>query len=75
MSAAMFYIIAFLFSKTYLDLEHAIGMSGCFFLYGAGGLLGFVFMYFYLPETEGKTLAEIEEYFSNKKKNTNSSIA
>jgi len=74
MSAAVFYIIAFLFTKTYLDLEHVIGMSGCFYLYGIGGFVGFVYLFVYLPETEGKSLAEIEKHFS-KKRNTNLSVA
>lgn len=29
-------------------------------------LLGMVFFYFYLPETRGKTLQEIEDYFSGR---------
>lgn len=64
LAAASYYIIGFSFSKTFYSLNEFIGRSGCFFFYGICGLLSFVFMYFKLPETEGKTLAEIEEYFS-----------
>lgn len=32
-------------------------------LFGSIGLFGLVYIYFYLPETEKKTLLEIEENF------------
>jgi len=32
-------------------------------LFGGIGIFGLVYLYFYLPETEKKTLLEIEEYF------------
>ncbi|XP_065212661.1 facilitated trehalose transporter Tret1-like isoform X2 [Planococcus citri] len=67
-SAASFYMIAFLFTKTYLDLQSLISLHGCFFLYGIGGFVGFVFLYAYLPETEGKTLAEVEDCFTKPKR-------
>lgn len=73
-SAALFYIIAFVFGKTYLDLQQLVGMHGCFILYGIGGFIGFVFLYIFLPETEGKTLAEIENFFSKKSKRKKNTI-
>lgn len=36
-------------------------------LYSVVGVIGTVFVYVFLPETEGKTLEEIEEHFSNNK--------
>lgn len=66
-SAASFYIIAFVFGKTYLNLFHILGLDGCLFIYGGFGLVGIIFLYFYLPETEGKTLAEVEAHFAQKK--------
>lgn len=64
--AASFYIIAFLVSKTWLNLQSLVDLYGCFFLYGILATIGIVFVYKCLPETEGKTLAEIEENFMKK---------
>jgi len=32
-------------------------------LFGCVGVFGLIYLYFYLPETENKTLLEIEEFF------------
>lgn len=64
--AAFFYIIAFLVSKTWLNLQSTVQLEGCFLLYGILGVLGVLYIYVCLPETEGKTLAEIEKYFVKK---------
>ncbi|XP_050427896.1 facilitated trehalose transporter Tret1-like isoform X2 [Adelges cooleyi] len=68
-SAASFYVIAFFVSKTWLNLEHLIGLHGCLAVYGVLASFGIVFIYFCLPETENKTLAEIETYFNSKSSN------
>lgn len=62
--AALCYVMVFISTKTYLDLEHALGMPGIVFLYGAVGVVGFLFFYFLLPETENRTLEDIETHFS-----------
>lgn len=41
-----------------LTLEYTIVLFGCI------GIAGLVYLYFYLPETENKTLLEIEEFFA-----------
>lgn len=69
LGAALHYVIAFPFSKTFYNLQEIIHLSGCFILYGVFGFIGFLYLYLYLPETEGKSLAEVEEYFSRKSKN------
>lgn len=38
-------------------------MPGTFWFYSAVALIGAVILYFVLPETEGRTLIEIERYF------------
>lgn len=53
--------------KTYYDLEQCISLFGMICLYSVVGVIGTVFVYVFLPETEGKTLEEIEEHFSNNK--------
>jgi len=37
-------------------------------LYTAINLAGFFFVFFFLPETKGRNLAEIEDHFSGRKK-------
>src|SRR6266478_6248287 len=41
-------------------LKTGLGTSGTFWLYGAICLAGFIFIFFKLPETKGKTLEQIE---------------
>ncbi|XP_077284436.1 facilitated trehalose transporter Tret1-like isoform X2 [Arctopsyche grandis] len=59
-SAHMF---VFIVVKTYPFLSHSIQRYGTFWLYGCISLFGTIFFYFCLPETKGKTLQEIEDYF------------
>ncbi|PSN40576.1 hypothetical protein C0J52_10778 [Blattella germanica] len=63
-SAAMCYIFLFAASKTYLDMENAMQMYGAFFLFTAINVAGIILVYWKVPVTEGKSLVEIEEYFS-----------
>ncbi len=46
---------------TFLDLVSAIGMAGAFTLYAAICFLGIFFIAFFIPETKGKSLEEIEK--------------
>lgn len=62
-SAHMF---VFIVVKTYPFLSHALYKHGAFMLYGCISLLGTIFFYFCLPETKGRTLQEIEDYFSGR---------
>lgn len=64
--AAFCYVMVFISTKTYLDFEHALGMPGVVFLYGVVGVFGWFFFYFLLPETEDRTLEDIETHFSTK---------
>ncbi|KAL5238926.1 hypothetical protein ACI65C_006336 [Semiaphis heraclei] len=71
-SSAIFYILSFLMTKFYLDFEVLTGFYNTFVLFGALGLIGLVYLYFQLPETENKTLNEISEHF--KCKNTKADV-
>jgi hypothetical protein len=64
-TAAACYVFLFLASKTYLDIEHGLLLHGAFWLYGGINCIGFLFLYFRLLETEGKTLEEIEHHFTH----------
>ncbi|XP_050530608.1 facilitated trehalose transporter Tret1-like isoform X2 [Daktulosphaira vitifoliae] len=61
--ASLSYLITFVLTKFYPDFESAVGFYNGFIIFGTTGLLGCVYFYMYLPETENKTLQEIEESF------------
>lgn len=63
-SAAGCYVFLFLSSKTFLNIEHSFHLHGAFFFYGTISCIGFVFLYFRLLETEGKSLEYIEHHFT-----------
>ncbi|CAG9784870.1 unnamed protein product [Diatraea saccharalis] len=54
--------------KTFPLLKHALNDYGVFALYGTMSIAGTVFYYFFLPETKGRTLQEIEDYFCGRTK-------
>ncbi|XP_003242627.1 facilitated trehalose transporter Tret1 isoform X6 [Acyrthosiphon pisum] len=60
---AMGYLISFFMIKYYLELSNFVNFYNTFTLFGISGLFGAVYFYFYLPETENKTLQEISEFF------------
>lgn len=41
-----------------------LSLPGTFFFYAGVALIGTIILYFVLPETEGRSLTEIEEHFS-----------
>ena len=68
--------IMFIVIKTYHDLVNAVGEDGTFWFYSGICLFSCFFVYFLVPETKGKSLIEIEEFFeltqkSKKKNNKN----
>lgn len=63
-AAALNYVLTFLATKTYLYLEKGLYLYGSSWFYGILGVLGFFLTYFYLPETEDRTLEDIEKHFS-----------
>lgn len=56
----------FIVVKTYPFLASALTRHGTFILYGCISLLGTIYFYLCLPETKGKSLQEIEDYFSGR---------
>ncbi|KAM6164385.1 solute carrier family 2, facilitated glucose transporter member 10, partial [Rhynchocyon petersi] len=50
-------------SLFFLDLISAIGLSLTFLLYGLTAVLGLGFIYLFVPETKGQSLAEIDQQF------------
>ncbi|CAG9792109.1 unnamed protein product [Diatraea saccharalis] len=67
-SVMMTSIAFFVTIKTAPYMFESMGHHGTYLFYGLSTLFGTVFLYFYLPETKGKTLLQIEEYFRYGKK-------
>jgi len=68
--------IMFVVIKSYHDLKNSVGEDGTFWLYSFVCLCSCFFVYFLVPETKGKSLIEIEEFFeltqdSNRNNNKN----
>lgn len=51
---------------TFLSFADAISVPGVFFFYAGFAFLAVLFVYFFVPETKGKTLEEIVEYFNDR---------
>ncbi|PSN48610.1 hypothetical protein C0J52_18668 [Blattella germanica] len=66
--ASLAHLFIFASVKTYPDLIHAVGTASTLWLFGGAALAGAVYCFFFLPETRGKTLREIELGFSPKDK-------
>ncbi|RDX91027.1 putative polyol transporter 6, partial [Mucuna pruriens] len=55
-------------SMSFISIYKAITIGGAFFMFAGISVLAWLFFYFFLPETKGKSLEEMEMLFS--KKNT-----
>jgi hypothetical protein len=59
-------VMQFVLAKIYPWLKYTLGMHGVFLVFGLNALLCCIFCYLFLPETQGKSLPEIEKYFRDK---------
>jgi len=62
------FLVSFVAVKIYPSMLESLNKHGVFFFYGAMALLGTIFVAIWLPETQGKTLGEIEDLFRGKRK-------
>lgn len=58
----------FVVSITFLEIFHRFGEVNTFWLFGSVCLLGFLFVYYYVPETKNISLEKIEENLAAGKK-------
>ncbi|XP_035459301.2 facilitated trehalose transporter Tret1 isoform X1 [Spodoptera frugiperda] len=68
MTTCVAHMSVFSVVKTFPFLKSQLNDYGVFGLYGTMSLLAIIYFYFYLPETKGRTLQEIEDYFSGRTK-------
>ena len=61
------WLFVFLVTKNFPSMIDAFTEQGTFWFFAGFCLLSFIFVYFYVPETKGKTLEEIEHYFTEGK--------
>lgn len=64
-SASLDYVLSFLSTKSYYNLETSLSMPGISLLNCIIAAIGLVSMYLILPETENRSLEEIELHFSD----------
>ncbi|XP_037050613.1 facilitated trehalose transporter Tret1-like isoform X2 [Bradysia coprophila] len=67
-TAAINYLLTFISVKTYLNFETWFTLSGIMWIYGVAGLFGLFCVYRFLPETENRTLEDIELYFTDSRR-------
>lgn len=67
LSSGIGYVFAFLANKLFLQMVATLTLEGTFWFYSAVAFIGCVVLYFTLPETENRTLLEIEEHFLGKR--------
>ncbi|VVC39589.1 Sugar transporter, conserved site,Major facilitator superfamily domain,Major facilitator, sugar [Cinara cedri] len=65
--SGVYFFMSFFMTKFYLDLRYWIGFNYTFVLFGALGFSSLVYFYFFLPDTDNKTLKEINEQIQLKK--------
>lgn len=61
------WLLAFIVTKFYLDIQTALGGDVTFYIFGGISLAGGIFVLFFVPETKGKTLDEIQRELSGEK--------
>lgn len=64
-TGAVNYFGQFIALKTYLDLESSFSLPGVSIFYGVICVIGLIVAYLIMPETERRTLEDIEFHFSD----------
>ncbi|XP_031639255.1 facilitated trehalose transporter Tret1-like [Contarinia nasturtii] len=68
LAIALRFLIASFATKTYYDIEMWFSLNGATLFYGLTTLIGLITMYFILPETENRSLEDIELHYSDNSK-------
>lgn len=67
--------LAFVVTKTFSNLVNAIKIGPTFWVFSVFSLLGTFFVFFMVPETKGKSLAEIQTMLSGKNESEDEKVA
>lgn len=62
-TTCLFNLSLFAFAKAYPALKVLLGSAGFFWLFSSAALLNLVWTYLLVPETSGRSLNDIEDYF------------
>jgi len=60
-------VAGFLLSSAFLTIENLLSVAGTYLLFAGFTLVYFLVAFFMLPETKGKTLEEIQQFYQKKK--------
>lgn len=63
LSFMLFNFVLFAVTKVFPFIKSLVGVYGVFWLFGIASLFATLFLYLLLPETKGRTLNQIEDYF------------
>lgn len=66
-SSAIGYLVGFASNKLFLTMVAAFTLNGTFWFYSAVAALGCIVLFFTLPETENKTIEEIQMFYVKNK--------
>ncbi|XP_013108729.1 facilitated trehalose transporter Tret1-2 homolog isoform X2 [Stomoxys calcitrans] len=68
------WVLAFIVTKTFEDLKGALGAGPTFWLFAGITIVGAIFVFFFVPETKGKSLNEIQRELAGNRNEQPSSI-
>lgn len=66
-AGSLSWILAFVVTKAFSNMEDAIGIGPTFWLLAGFSILGTIFVFFMVPETKGKSLANIQRMLAGER--------
>lgn len=67
LSGAFNWSLAFIITVTFTSIKEAIGIGQTFWIYAGFSLVGTIFVFLVVPETKGKSMADIQRLLSGEK--------
>ena len=66
LSVAVCWLASFIVTKFTADMMNIVGNSGTYLIYACMSFFTVGFVWFFVPETKGKTQEEMREYFKTR---------